>query len=116
MRKHRHSVTDEPAKLAGIAALSAAIGAITALVLAPRNGKQMRADLMDKAAKVKNTVHDKLDNNIEEAGDTADDTKERLQTTANKAANSAKKTTRTAKTEAKSTARTAKKAADKKDS
>ena len=36
--RHKHSITDEPAKVAGIAAVGAAIGAGVSMVLTPRSG------------------------------------------------------------------------------
>ena len=99
--RHRHSITENPAQLAGVAALSAAIGAVTALLFTPRSGNQVRRGLKRRAVHIKDELADHLTSTIEEAGDTADDTKERLQATASKVANDTKATA--TKTRAKAT-------------
>ena len=92
MRHHRHSVTEDPVKLVGIAAIAAAIGAVVAMLVTPRSGKQVRNGLKRRTDHLKDEVHERFVNSIDEVGDTVEDTKERLQTTATKVANDAKST------------------------
>lgn len=61
-----HSVADYPGQIAGIAAIAASIGAITALFVSPRSGSQLRRSLKNKA----NTVKDSMNNRVETVGET----------------------------------------------
>jgi len=49
MGHHSHSDNDKP-QLAGIAILAAAVGALTALLLAPKSGAETRQEVRDRLA------------------------------------------------------------------
>lgn len=55
--KHEH---DNKAAIAGIAAASAVIGALTAMMFTPRTGEQLRHGLGRKARNAKDTAVDKV--------------------------------------------------------
>ena len=52
MGHHSHSVDDNQ-KFAGIAILAALVGAVTALVLTPKTGRQTRAEIRHRVANTK---------------------------------------------------------------
>jgi gas vesicle protein len=105
---HRHSVTDEPLKLIGIAAIAAAVGATVAMLFTPRSGEQVRGGLKRRATVLKDDVRDKLVRTVDEVDEATEDTKERLRTAAANAADEAKTTARKAARTTKSTAARAK--------
>lgn len=109
--RHRHSVTEDPVKLAGIAAISAAVGAVVAMLFTPRNGEQVRSGLKRRASHLKGEVQDRFHTVGDEAADTVDEAKQRLQTTATKVAHDTKTTVSKAKRDAKVTGARAKTAA-----
>lgn len=114
---HRHrnqSVTNDPVKVIGIAAIAAAVGATVAMLLTPRSGSQVRGGLRRRAHRLGDSAHDRFVRTIDEAEDATDDAKEHLQNTLDKAIKDAKATTRkvstdtkAVKTRAKSVAKTA---------
>lgn len=108
---HKHSITDNPQELAGVAALAAAVGAFMALLFAPRNGWQTRQAIRRRAKLMKNDVQDHLHKAedavsevAEDARSSAVDSVSEAKTTADKvvstAAKSAKKATPTRRTTA----------------
>jgi gas vesicle protein len=92
---HRHSVTEDPVKVIGIAVMAAAIGAVIAMLVTPRNGEQVRNGIKRRAA----TMKDKTVKTV----DDMDDVKERLQTTASKVAGDVKTTSQKAAKDVKDT-------------
>lgn len=120
---HRHSVTEDPVKLAGVAAIAAAVGAMVALLFTPRSGNQVRSGLKRRAAHLKDEVQDKITLVVDDSEDVVDEAKQRLQTTASKVAKDAKTTatkaktnTKAVKSRAKSTTTAAKKPASRRSS
>lgn len=114
MPHHRHPVTEDPLKVAGMVAIAAAVGAGVALLLTPRSGKQVRGGLKRRADHLKDNLQDHLVRTIDDADDTVDEAKERLQATATKVAGDAKSTarkvsndTKAVKTRAKTTTKVA---------
>lgn len=96
---HRHSVTEDPVKIVGIAAIAAGVGAMVAMLLTPRNGTQIRSGLKRRAATIKDEVQNKFNGSVEEVGDNTKDTKAYLQATADQAVKSTKQSaTKTAGT------------------
>jgi gas vesicle protein len=55
MGHHSHSTDDNP-KLAGVAIISALVGALTALVFAPRTGSQTRQEIRNRVASTKEDI------------------------------------------------------------
>lgn len=103
--RHKHSVTDSPGQLASIAALSAAIGAVVAMLFTPRSGKEVRGDLKRRAEHLKEDVQHKLEVETIEVDDTAKDdvaknVTERVKSTVAKVADDAKTTAAKVKTDA----------------
>lgn len=96
---HRHSDQTSPMKIAGIAAIAAAIGAAVAMMFTPRNGEEVRDGLKRRAASMK----DKAVKTVDDVDDVNDKVKERLQTTASKVADDVKTTTQKVKDDAKAT-------------
>lgn len=83
--RHRHSVTENPGQLVGVAALAATIGAAVAMLFTPRTGTQARRGIKRRAEHLKEATHDKFDI----TDDTADDVSEQVQTAATKAKDAA---------------------------
>ena len=73
---HAHTIRENPGQIAGIAALSAAIGAITAMLFTPRTGEQVRGGIGRRARHGKDTMMDKLHSQRNHMTDTIDDVKE----------------------------------------
>ena len=105
---HRHSVTDEPLKLIGIAAIAAGIGAAVAMLVTPRNGEQVRGGLKRRATSLKDDMRDHLVKTVDDADELAHDAKKRLQTTASKVAEDTKSTARKVSRDTKATSARAK--------
>ena len=57
---HKHAHDTNKAAIAGIAAASAVVGALTAMMLTPRTGEQVRNGLGRRARHAKDTVSDKV--------------------------------------------------------
>lgn len=74
---HAHSISENPGQIAGIAALSAAIGAITAMLFTPRTGSQARAGIKRRAIHGKDSMMDKMQAKKEDMADTMQDTKDK---------------------------------------
>lgn len=106
--RHRHSVTEDPAKVVGIAALAAFIGATVAMLFAPRSGQQVRQGLKRRAVSAKDAMQEHLVPTVNEAEGLKDNTNERLQSTASKAVKDAKSTVEKAAKDAKETTQRAK--------
>lgn len=74
---HAHSIRENPGQIVGIAALSAAIGAIAAMLFTPRTGSQARNGIKRRALHGKDTVMDKMHSKKENIVDTMEDMKEK---------------------------------------
>ncbi len=111
MMRHRHSVTEDPLKLIGIAAIAAAVGATVATLITPRSGRQVRGGLRRRAYLLRDDVRDRLLRSIDEAEDVSEEAKQRLQATATKVADDAKSTATKVADDAKATSNGAKSAA-----
>lgn len=111
--RHRHSVTENPGQVVGIAAFAALIGAAAAMLFTPRNGSQVRSGLKRRAAHLKDEVQDHVQGVGDEAADVTEAAKERLQSTASKVAKDAKSTAAKVKDDSVNTKEEAKQAASK---
>lgn len=65
-RLHSHSPRDNPSQIAGIALVSAMVGALTALLLAPRSGAATRQEIRVRVAAKKAAMRDRLNDQIKE--------------------------------------------------
>jgi gas vesicle protein len=74
---HAHSIRENPGQIAGIAALSAAIGAMAAMLFTPRTGSQARSGIKRRALHGKDAMMDKMHSKKEDEADTMDDMKEK---------------------------------------
>ena len=74
---HAHSIRENPGQIAGIAAISAAIGAVTAMLVTPRTGSQTRNGIKRRAISGKDTLMDKIHTSTDDAAETLDKTKEK---------------------------------------
>lgn len=74
---HAHSIRENPGQLAGIAALSAAIGAITAMLVTPRTGSEARSGIKRRAIHGKDSVMDKIHSQKDDIADKAGDIKDK---------------------------------------
>ena len=79
---HSHSITDYPGQIVGIAAISAAVGAVTAMMLSPRSGQQIRSgiknravDMKDRLGRTQSDMSDSLENAQDRLADTFDKVK-----------------------------------------
>jgi gas vesicle protein len=106
--RHRHSVTEDPVKVAGIAAIAAVIGAVTALLFTPKNGDQVRNGLKRRANNLKDDVQQHFDLQGDDAEETAEEIKARMKSTTNKIADDTKSTVRKVGKNAKATTAKAK--------
>ena len=97
---HRHSSSDNKSQIAGIAFLSAVIGAVTALLIAPKAGDDARRSLKDRLKSLSKNVKD-IDVEIKskptpakratsKASSTAKSVKSTVKTTAKRAADKTK--------------------------
>lgn len=73
---HAHSIKEYPGQLAGIAMLSAAVGAVTAMLLTPKRGEELRHGIGSKARQGKDTLMDKVHSTQAAIGDSAQEIKE----------------------------------------
>jgi gas vesicle protein len=69
---HQHSVNDSPAQLAGIAALSAAVGALTAIIFMPRSGSETRHQIRQRARNIRSTVQNRQDVAVDTSSESTD--------------------------------------------
>lgn len=74
---HAHSIRENPGQIAGIAALSAAIGALAAMLFTPRTGSQARSGILRRAKHGKDVMRDKMHSKKEDMVDTIEDMKEK---------------------------------------
>lgn len=72
---HAHSIRENPGQIAGIAAISAAVGALTALLVTPKTGSQARSGIRRKALHGKDTLMDKIHSNKDDVAETIEDAK-----------------------------------------
>jgi gas vesicle protein len=80
-----HSVADYPGQIAGIAAISAGVGAITALFVSPRTGSQLRRSLRNRVGSLKDAANDRVETVgeiVSDAGETAAVTADKIKTEA----------------------------------
>ena len=73
---HAHAIRENPGQIMGIAALSATIGAITAMLFTPRTGEQVRHGIGRRARHGKDAVIDKMQSKKEDITMAADDIKD----------------------------------------
>lgn len=73
---HAHSIKEYPGQIAGIAALSAAVGALTAMLFTPRRGNELRHGIGRRTGEAKDTLMEKIHSKKDELTDTAEDMKE----------------------------------------
>ena len=59
---HSHSIRENPTPVAGIALLAAAVGAITAMLITPKRGDELRRGIGEKIGKSKEDVVNKMQN------------------------------------------------------
>ena len=109
---HSHTIKEYPGQLVGIAALSAVAGAITAMMLTPKRGHELRKDIKLQATKVKDTARARMQPAKQEAKkSTARATKttrsasSRTRSTATKIKADAKSAAKTTKATARRTSR-----------
>jgi gas vesicle protein len=88
---HAHSIRENPGQIAGIAALSAAIGAITAIMVTPRTGNQARAGIKRRALHGKDAMMDKIHSKKDDMADTIEETKEKAKDKTAEVADKAKR-------------------------
>ena len=89
---HAHSVTDYPGHIAGIAAISATIGAIAALFITPRSGGQVRQGIKRRAGHMRNSMKDTGEQISEAITQTKEDIKASASKTTDDAKQAAKET------------------------
>ena len=105
MRHHSHS-NDDKSQLAGIAVLAAAVGALTALILAPRSGSDTRREIRNRLALTKTDIRTRLKaaktvarDEASNAADALDDAVTVGQDAVDEAAKAAKRVAHKAKTD-----------------
>ena len=81
---HAHSIRENPGQIAGIAALSAAVGAITAMLVTPRTGEQVRHGIGRRARHGKDAMMDKMHTAKDETADKIEETKAKAKDKLNK--------------------------------
>jgi gas vesicle protein len=74
---HSHAIKDNSGMIAGIAALSAGIGAITALMITPRTGQELRGGLKRRAVNAKETIANKFERTKDETAEITEDIKDK---------------------------------------
>ncbi len=107
--RHRHSITENPGQLIGLVVAAAAVGAVTAMLVTPRSGGQVRNGLKRRAAKAKDSLHNHVDNLSDDIDEIEDD----ISAAATNVAKEAKTAARRAKRSASSVASKAKTSAKK---
>lgn len=94
---HSHALRDNTGMIAGIAALSAGIGAVAALLFTPRTGEQVRSGLKRRAHNTMDTMSDKMHSAKDTADDMADSIKDNAKDMAENNKQAAQNVTRTAR-------------------
>jgi gas vesicle protein len=69
---------DDPKKIAGAFLLGGIIGALVALLYAPKSGRETRKDISKAARRVKKETVDLVEDTIESVNDFADDMKDKV--------------------------------------
>ena len=111
--RHSHSITDNPGQLFSVAAIAAAVGAMTAMLVTPRSGRQVRQGIRRRATQMRDEMTQRVEDIApDELTDTAEKTNKRLRSTASKVADDAKTTASKVAEDTKDTAKDAKSAAD----
>lgn len=85
-----HFAADKQSNMVGVALVAALAGAVTALLLAPKRGTEMREDLKGHMQKMKQTSQNKVDQTRTKIADTADQIRDKVRDTTDKTADSAK--------------------------
>jgi gas vesicle protein len=92
---HTHSIKQNSLELTAIAAISATVGALTAMLLTPRTGAQARNGITRRAIRGKDLVMDKIhsakDQTTEKTEDIKDQAAKVKDTASNKTADMADK-------------------------
>ena len=86
---HSHSLTDYPGQIVGIAAIAAGIGAVTAMLITPRSGPQIRSNLKQRTR----NMREAFNNSADELSATGLDTLKDVSAKAKKVANTSKEVT-----------------------
>lgn len=105
--KHRHSVTDSPGEVVGIAAIAAAVGAFSAMLFTPRTGGQVRRGLKRRADHAVGDLEHRLKSTKAVTDDVAEDAKQRVTSTAARVKSDTKSTSAKVKRDATATKRNA---------
>lgn len=72
---HTHSLRENTGIITGIAAVAAGIGAVTAMLVTPRTGQEVRGELKRRTSAVKEAVTHKSEHGKDVAQDLASDAK-----------------------------------------
>lgn len=111
--RHRHSITENPGQMIGLIVASATVGAITAMLVTPRSGDQVRSGLKRRASSAKDSFQNKAETINKTVDDVKDGAKDTAQSSAANVTNSTKTTATNAKDDASEAAAKAKAAASK---
>jgi gas vesicle protein len=95
---HRHADSEKLKQITGVAALAGAVGALVALLYAPKSGADTRSKIRDAAKNQKDSLTNRTKTVDVEIDDDADTAVDRVKATATKATRSAKSKATTAKT------------------
>lgn len=113
---HRHSVTDHPTQIIGIASFAALIGAVIALLITPKRGSETRNEIRSRAMMLRqkmNTAGHQINNNAsdnlhmvtDQFGQTVNNAEKRVKGTINKISNDANETIKELRQNAKSSSK-----------
>jgi gas vesicle protein len=69
---------DDPKKIVGAFLLGGILGALVALLYAPKSGRETRKDISKAARRIKNETVDLVEDTIESVNDFADDMKDKV--------------------------------------
>ncbi len=95
---HSHALKDKTGTIAGIAAISAGVGALTAMMVTPSTGQQVRGGIKKRASKAKDKIANKFSHSQEDADEAIDAIKAKSKTAAASAKKTVRKTSTTART------------------
>ena len=116
---HTHTVRDNPGQLTGVIMLSAAIGALVAMMFTPKRGQEMRASAKGKARTMVDTMKrnkgkfpHSMQNAADKLADTASDASDRAKSTAAKVKDDTKSTAKKVARDTKATTRNTKDATE----
>jgi gas vesicle protein len=97
---HSHSVKEYPKQIVGIAALSAVVGAVGAMLFTPKRGTELRGGLKRRASLMKKSMARSKNNMQATAKDTAEKAKKDTKQTAARTRTAAKRATKAMEAEA----------------